>query len=299
MSPIVEDGQCIVHVGPSTNGAVVSFDLAGGAPKWKWDGDGPANSSPVIMTVGGKKQLVIFTGKYLVGLDLADGKLLWQVPFEANQGINATPVVAGMTVLLHRPGQGTGSHEDRATRRQLHRDAPVEHSEVPSALHLALLRTASFTAPTTDIFSAPMPGPARRFGTRTPSWATPPPWWTQARSCSRSAPAANCSPSSPNPPSPARIGAIHGGRHRDMVTDPVIAGNRIFVKDNETVSLWGLEAFIPAGGPGPPQTALSCSVQPLAHRFGRGPTLHRPTVKSILPRCRSAEFTPSPICHTN
>ena len=106
MSPIVEDGRCIVHVGPSTNGAIISFDLAGGAPQWKWDADGPANSSPVTMTAGGKKQLVIFTTKMLAGLDLADGKLLWSIPFEANQGNTATPVIAGTTVFYAGEAKG-------------------------------------------------------------------------------------------------------------------------------------------------------------------------------------------------
>jgi len=106
MSPIVVDGCCIVHVGEKTNGAVIAFELASGEPKWKWDGDGPANSSPVVMTVGGKKQLVILTAKNLVGLALADGKMLWQVPFDAYQGNNLTPIVDGAKVIY--AGQSKG-----------------------------------------------------------------------------------------------------------------------------------------------------------------------------------------------
>ena len=67
MSPLLQDGTCFVHVGGKTNGAMFAFDLATGAPKWKWTGDGPAFSSPVVMTVGATKQLVyrfIETGTY-------------------------------------------------------------------------------------------------------------------------------------------------------------------------------------------------------------------------------------------
>jgi outer membrane protein assembly factor BamB len=106
MSPIVEDGRCIVHVGKATNGAVIAFDLATGEPRWKWDGDGPASSSPVTMTVGGRKQLVTLTGRNLAGIDLASGKLLWQSPFSAAQGNNTTPIVNGQTVIY--TGQGKG-----------------------------------------------------------------------------------------------------------------------------------------------------------------------------------------------
>jgi outer membrane protein assembly factor BamB len=106
MSPLVADGCCIVHVGGGTNGTIIAFELAGGEPRWKWDGDGPANSSPVLMTVGGKKQLVTFTAKKLVGLDVTSGRLLWQAPFEAVQGNNTTPVIDGSTVFC--TGQGKG-----------------------------------------------------------------------------------------------------------------------------------------------------------------------------------------------
>jgi outer membrane protein assembly factor BamB len=80
--------------------------LATGQAKWTWKGDGPANSSPVVMTVEGKRQLVTLTAKNLIGLDLANGTLLWKVPFEAAQGNNTTPIIQGSTVFY--TGQGKG-----------------------------------------------------------------------------------------------------------------------------------------------------------------------------------------------
>jgi hypothetical protein len=132
MSPIVEDGQCIVHVGPSTNGAVISFNADSGAPKWKWAGDGPANSSPVIMTAGGRKQLHIeVSGRA--------GPRRWQIAVAG--GLRGRPGCQRHSGhlwkhrLLHRPGQGAGGHEDRAKGRRLCRDAPVEHHEIRRPLH--------------------------------------------------------------------------------------------------------------------------------------------------------------------
>ncbi len=106
MSPLVADGKCIVHVGGKTNGAVIAFDLGTGEPKWKWVGEAPSFSSPVVMTVQGAKQLVKLTAKRLVGISLEDGKLLWELPFEATQGNNTTPIVDGQTVIY--TGQGKG-----------------------------------------------------------------------------------------------------------------------------------------------------------------------------------------------
>jgi outer membrane protein assembly factor BamB len=87
----------------------VAFDLLSGSPKWKWTGDGPGYASAVLMTVGGTKQIVTLTDKSVVGLAVADGKLLWQIPFEP-QGMSynaATPIVDGQTVIFTGQGRGT------------------------------------------------------------------------------------------------------------------------------------------------------------------------------------------------
>jgi outer membrane protein assembly factor BamB len=108
MSPIIVDGMAFVQLG-GQEGTTVAFDLATGEPKWKWAGDGPGYSSPVVLTVDGTKQIVTLTDKSAVGLGAADGKLLWQVPF-APKGMTynaATPIVDGQTVIITGSGRGT------------------------------------------------------------------------------------------------------------------------------------------------------------------------------------------------
>ena len=110
MSPLIVDGMAIAHLGGQNHGAVIAYDLASGDPKWKWDAEGPAYASPVVMTAGGVKQLVTMTEKSIVGLGLSDGKLLWQIPFQP-QGMAynaATPIVNGDTVIY--TGQSRGTH---------------------------------------------------------------------------------------------------------------------------------------------------------------------------------------------
>ncbi len=109
MSPIIADGMCIAHLGGKDNAAVIAFDLASGNPKWKWTGDGPSYSSPVIMTVDGTKQVLVQTDKNLVSLALADGKLLWQIPTAAQKRFynSATPIVDGTTLIYTGQGSGT------------------------------------------------------------------------------------------------------------------------------------------------------------------------------------------------
>jgi outer membrane protein assembly factor BamB len=108
-SPIVADGLCIVQLGKESQGAVVAYDLARGDEKWKWADEGPGYASPVLMTVDGAKMVVTLTAKSVAGLGLADGKLLWQAPFMP-RGMNynaATPIVDGQTVFYCGSGRGT------------------------------------------------------------------------------------------------------------------------------------------------------------------------------------------------
>jgi outer membrane protein assembly factor BamB len=109
MSPIVTDGLCIAHLGGRDNGAVIAYDLATGNPRWKWAGDGPAYSSPVVMTAAGVKQVIVQTDKNLMSLAVADGKVLWQIPTPPQGRFynSATPIVDKETVIYTGQGKGT------------------------------------------------------------------------------------------------------------------------------------------------------------------------------------------------
>jgi len=108
-SPIIVDGMAIVHVGGPGNGALIAFDLAGGDEKWRWGGEGPDYGSPALLTVAGTKQIATPTEKSVVGISVADGKVLWQFS-SAPPGMSynaATPVIDGQTVIYAAKGRGT------------------------------------------------------------------------------------------------------------------------------------------------------------------------------------------------
>ena len=109
MSPLIAGGRVIAYLGGEADGALVSFDLATGAEKWRWAGEGPQYASPVLMTLDGAQVLVVLSAKSFIGVTLADGKLLWQVPFvPARMTYNAaTPIVVGETVIISGAGRGT------------------------------------------------------------------------------------------------------------------------------------------------------------------------------------------------
>jgi outer membrane protein assembly factor BamB len=108
-SPIVTESLCIAQLGGESDGGIVAYDLATGDQKWKWTGDGTAYASPVLLSVGGTKMIVTLTAKKIVGIAVADGKLLWEEPFAAQgRAYNAaTPIVDGQTVIYAGSGRGT------------------------------------------------------------------------------------------------------------------------------------------------------------------------------------------------
>ena len=108
-SPIVVDGMVIAHLGGQGDGAIIAYDLATGNEEWRWADEGPDYGSPALLTVAGTKQIVTPTEKSVVGIGVADGKLLWQLPsIPPRRAYNAaTPIVDGQTVIYAAKGRGT------------------------------------------------------------------------------------------------------------------------------------------------------------------------------------------------
>ncbi len=99
LSPAVIDGLCIAHVGGDGRGELTAYDLKTGDAKWTWAGDGPSYGSPVLMTLDKVNHVVVLTEKNLIGVNLADGKLLWKTPLSTGRYQTSTPAVDGNTVI--------------------------------------------------------------------------------------------------------------------------------------------------------------------------------------------------------
>jgi outer membrane protein assembly factor BamB len=101
MSPLVDRGLVILHVGGHNNGGLTAFDAKSGEVKWSWTGDGPAYGSPIVVDLAGTRQVITMTQDNLVGVSEATGELLWKRPFAVRATRNAvTPVLYGDTVIV-------------------------------------------------------------------------------------------------------------------------------------------------------------------------------------------------------
>ncbi len=104
-SPLVDGGHVIFHVGGNDKGALTAFDLNTGDVRWTWTGDGPGYASPMVAVFDGTRQIVTPTQTKIVGVDASTGALLWERPLVHQFVSNAiTPIVAGQTVIV----AGTG-----------------------------------------------------------------------------------------------------------------------------------------------------------------------------------------------
>ncbi len=105
-SPIITDGMCIVQFGSDDTGGIAAYDLKSGKEKWKWTQDGSAYGSPVLMTVGEHKVVLVPAANKLVAVSLADGKELWSMDYKQGRYNAATPIVDGQMVYIAGPNRG-------------------------------------------------------------------------------------------------------------------------------------------------------------------------------------------------
>lgn len=108
-SPVVVGNAVIVHTGnPDT--AVAAFETKAGKNLWKSATGKAGYSSPVLMTLAGKEQIVTLTADGAFGLEAADGKILWKFPFPTEYDCNtACPVQLGESEVLISAGENHGS----------------------------------------------------------------------------------------------------------------------------------------------------------------------------------------------
>jgi outer membrane protein assembly factor BamB len=100
-SPLIDGRLLIVLAGGKPGACVVALDKDTGKEIWKALDEPVSNSSPVILTAGGKRQLVVWTGQSATSLDPQTGKPWWREPLvTSNNDAIATPVSQGDLLMV-------------------------------------------------------------------------------------------------------------------------------------------------------------------------------------------------------
>jgi outer membrane protein assembly factor BamB len=139
-SPLVDRGLVIFHVGGHNQGALTAYDVNTGAVKWSWNGDGPGYGSPILVDLAGTRQIVTITQGKIVGVDPANGTLLWERPFVSSNSTNAvTPVLYGQTVIVSGNGGPTTAFTVTKQNNQWTTQTVWENADIPYRLSNSVL----------------------------------------------------------------------------------------------------------------------------------------------------------------
>ncbi|GAB6187367.1 PQQ-binding-like beta-propeller repeat protein [Thermopirellula anaerolimosa] len=87
-APLVEGNLLIVQVGEA-DGCLQAFDRKTGKLIWKTLEDPASYSAPIVVDQAGKRVVICWTGTRVTGVDAADGRLLWSIPFAQRRWIDA------------------------------------------------------------------------------------------------------------------------------------------------------------------------------------------------------------------
>lgn len=84
-SPLIEGRLLIIAIARSPQVSIVAFDKDSGRAVWESLDEIPSNSSPIVITTAGRRQIIVWAYKSVAALDPPDGRILWR------HGVNTGP----------------------------------------------------------------------------------------------------------------------------------------------------------------------------------------------------------------
>ncbi len=142
-SPLIVDEKVIVQPGGSGGKSIVAYHKLTGAPIWKALDDKQAYTSPMLVTLGGQRQILTVTASRVVGLSPEDGVLLWEYPWITEYDANASqPIVTGPNRFFISAGYGHGAAAaelqrtgEKYTARTIWQNMRMKNKFNPSVLY--------------------------------------------------------------------------------------------------------------------------------------------------------------------
>ena len=109
-SPLIVDDKVIVLPGGTSGKSVVAYNKNNGAPVWRVLNDTQAYVSPMLVELGGRRQIVVVSASRVVGLAPENGALLWEYPWATDMGINVSqPIMVDRNRFFISSGYGKGA----------------------------------------------------------------------------------------------------------------------------------------------------------------------------------------------
>ncbi|HEX6623683.1 MAG TPA: PQQ-binding-like beta-propeller repeat protein [Pyrinomonadaceae bacterium] len=109
-SPLIVDDKVVVMAGGRAGKSVVAYNKATGARAWGALGDEASYTSPMLVNLAGRRQILVVTANQAAGIAPEDGAVLWSYPWRNSAGINISqPIVAGPNRVFISAGYGKGA----------------------------------------------------------------------------------------------------------------------------------------------------------------------------------------------
>jgi len=103
-SALIHGANLILNIGQ--NGA--AFEKATGKLVWKSEADTAGYSTPHLISVNGKEQVVLSTRRAYKGVDPSNGTVLWEHTWNTSYGVNAADPILSGTKLFISSGYNKG-----------------------------------------------------------------------------------------------------------------------------------------------------------------------------------------------
>ncbi|MBI2929291.1 MAG: PQQ-like beta-propeller repeat protein [Verrucomicrobia bacterium] len=100
-SPLIEGELLILQISAKPSACVVAFEKNTGKEAWRALNDSFTYSPPIILTAGGKRQLIVWTQEAVTSLDPATGKSWWREQLRTSGDVAvSTPVFSNDRLLV-------------------------------------------------------------------------------------------------------------------------------------------------------------------------------------------------------
>jgi outer membrane protein assembly factor BamB len=142
-APLIVDDKVVVLPGGRSGKSIIAYNKMTGAQVWKSQNDTQAYVSPMLVTLAGKRQILIVSSNRVFGLEPDNGSLLWESPWNTDMGINCSqPVVIDANQFFISSGYGKGaalveiiSNGDALTARKVWENTSMKNKFNSSVLY--------------------------------------------------------------------------------------------------------------------------------------------------------------------
>ncbi len=243
MSPLIVGNKCIVQLGGKETGTVVAFNAENGDVIWKLEGQPTTYSSPVTMKMGNEDVLVVQTETDMIGVSM-DGKLLWKVPTPVQQRFYncSTPIIDGQNIIVAGQDGGTHSYKIEKTGNEFSYSENWTNPDFGGSFNTPVLKDGYLYGNEARL------GKLYCINTKTGKTS-----WNDETTLNRFAATLSLGNEILSLPATGNIIIFDGNPEKynqiamykvadtEVYAHPIIARDKIFVKDKEMLTCWSLK----------------------------------------------------------